>query len=208
MYNQYHNRKGKLAPDAEMWKALKNGKGLNEILEKFYTLVYEDKKLSTFFVGVTKTRAVEKQHSFLRSIFTGEKCYFGDHPKKAHAWMVISDELFDHREQLMESCLIEYGLSDELISRWRGIEEIFRKVIVKSTPQDITVGNIKKPSEGYVAENIDVDCICDECSNEIKANTKVMMHIRTGKLYCDICEKELDMTVYVRKNDTQYEVAS
>lgn len=206
MYKHYHKRKGKLAPDAEMWEALKNGKGLNEILHKFYTLVYDDKELSPFFIGTTKNRSIEKQYTFLKSIFTGEKCYFGDHPKKSHAWMVISDELFDYREKILVSCLIEYGLSAELVARWRSMEGIFRKAIVKLAPQDITVGNIKKPSEGYVLENMEMDCICDKCSNEVKANTKAMMHIRTGKLYCNICEKDFDMAIYVRNAEAQYEL--
>ena len=188
-----------------MWKALKEGEGLNEILDNFYSRVYKDERLSFFFVDVTKKRAVEKQHSFLRSVFTGEKCYFGDHPKKAHNWMVISDELFDYREQLMEACLIEYGLTDELIQRWRSVEEIFRKVIVKSQPQDISIGDIKKPSEGYIAESISMDSLCDMCQCEIMANTKVIMHIRTGKIYCDKCEEELDTTIYVMKNNREYE---
>ena len=206
MYKQYHKRKGKLAPDPEMWKALKEGDGLNEILDNFYTQVYADERLSVFFTDVTKQRAIEKQHSFLRSIFTGEKCYFGDHPKKSHSWMVISDELFDYREAIMETCLVEYGLPDILIKRWRDIEEIFRKVIVKSRPLDITIGDIKKPSEGYIAENIGMDTLCDSCQGEIKAAANVTMHIRTGKVYCVQCEKDLDKTFYVKKNDREYEL--
>lgn len=205
MYQHYHKRKGKLAPDIEMWKALKDGDGLNEILDNFYSRVYQDERLANFFTDVTKQRAIEKQHSFLRSIFTGEKCYFGDHPKKAHNWMVISDELFDYREKIMEACLIEYGLAAELICRWRDVEEIFRKVIVKSKPLDVNIGDIKRPTEGYIAEVIEVDSICDTCQSEIKARSNVMMHIRTGKIYCQQCEKGLDKTIYVRKNDREYE---
>jgi truncated hemoglobin YjbI len=189
-----------------MWEALKEGDGLNEILDNFYTKVYLDERLSPFFIDVTKKRAIEKQHSFLRSIFTGEKCYFGEHPKKAHNWMVISDELFDYREKIMESCLIEYGLDEELIRRWRELEEIFRKVIVKQKPLDVSIGNIKRPTEGYVAEVIEVDSLCDMCQSEVKADSKVTMHIRTGKIYCDKCEKELDKTIYVRKNNREYEL--
>lgn len=205
MYQQHHNRKGKLAPDTEMWEALKDGEGLNEILNNFYTKVYQDEKLSGFFSEVTIDRSIEKQHSFLRSVFTGEKCYFGDHPKKAHSWMVISDDLFNYREHIMEKCLVEYGLADDLIKRWRDVEEIFRKVIVKSEPRDISVGDIKKPSEGYIVEKLDVDTICDNCFCEIKAVKNVITHIRTGKIYCDDCEKNLDMTLYIRKNNGKYE---
>jgi len=187
MYNYFHNRKGVLAPDKALWDALNEETGLREILTNFYTKVYTDPKLSGFFEGVTRERAIEKQFSFLKSIFTGEKCYFGDHPKTAHHWMVISDELFDYRENLMEQCLREYGLSDDLISRWRKVEEVFRSAIVKSKPFELSYGGIKRPVEGYFKEKIDVGTLCDICSGEIGSGDEVICHVRTGKLYCVSC---------------------
>lgn len=191
MYQHFHKRKGKLAPDEQMWKALDHGRGLREILEDFYSRIYTDERLSGFFVDVTQERAIEKQYSFLRSIFTGEKCYFGDHPKKAHHWMVISEELFDYREQIMEQCLRRYGLSESLVQRWLAVEEVFRKVIVKSQPQDLYVAGRRIPAEGYVTERLDLDTVCDKCNNEVYANTPVISHARTGKVYCSACAQDI-----------------
>lgn len=187
MYNNFHKRKGVLAPDKALWDALNQDTGLREILTNFYAKVYTDPKLSVFFEGVTRERAIEKQFSFLKSIFTGEKCYFGDHPKTAHHWMVISDELFDYRENLMEKSLREYGLEEYLVSRWRSVEEVFRGAIVKSEPFELNYGGIRRPVVGYFKEKVEVGTLCDSCAGEVEAGAEVVCHVRTGKLYCVSC---------------------
>lgn len=187
MYKHYHNRKGLLAPDTEMWHALEEGRLLRAILTDFYNQVYADAMLSPFFAGVTVDRIIDKQFSFLRSIFTGEKCYFGDHPKNAHHWMVISDELFDHREALLENTIRNYGLPEHLVQRWRNIESVFRKVIVKDRPVPRKIGNTEIPLDGYNSLILEVSSLCDCCGMEIPCGAVGYYHRRTGKLNCVAC---------------------
>ena len=70
-----------------------------------------------FFVGVTQQRLREKQYSFLRSLMLGTRDYLGQRPKNAHHWMVISDDLFDYRLELMASCMRAHGIGEALIQR-------------------------------------------------------------------------------------------
>jgi len=182
-----HFRQGALAPDEEMWRALGEGRLLETILKDFYSRVYADDRLAPFFEDVRIERAIDKQFTFLKSVFTGERCYFGEHPKKAHHWMVISNELFDYREQLMEDCLRRAGLADHLIKRWRALEEVFRKSIVKSTPAPRRVGGRLIPAEGYSEAVMDLATLCDACEAEITEGTRVSYHVRTGKVYCEPC---------------------
>lgn len=192
MYKHYHNRKGLLAPDIEMWQALDEGRLLRDILSDFYCQVYADSRLSPFFDGVSIERAIDKQFSFLRSIFTGEKCYFGDHPKNAHHWMVISDTLFDYRETLMENTLRKYGLGEYLVQRWRNIEEVFRRSIVKDHPLPRKIDGLALPFEGYSPLILEVSSLCDFCGTELPSSTLGYYHRRTGKLYCRDCYNRLD----------------
>jgi len=187
MYKHYHNRKGLLAPDPEMWQALEDGRLLRNILSDFYTQVFSDPALSPFFANVTIDRLIDKQYSFLRSIFTGEKCYFGDHPKNAHHWMVISDELFDHREALLDSAIRKYSLPEHLIQRWHSIEAVFRKAIVKDRPMPRKIGTIELPLDGYNSITLDVSSLCDSCGFEILSGAVAYYHRRTGKLNCTKC---------------------
>lgn len=192
MYKHFHKRTGLLAPDPEMWQALQQGQLLRSILTEFYTQVYADEALSPFFTSVTIDRIIDKQYSFLRSIFTGEKCYFGDHPKNAHHWMVISDELFDYREAMMENTIRKYDLPEHLIRRWLEIEAIFRRVIVKDKPIPRKVGNLELPLDGYSSINLEVSSICDSCNVEIPCGTLGYYHRRTGKLTCAKCHAQTE----------------
>jgi len=173
--------------DADMWSALRGGELLHEILADFYTRVYADPRLSPYFARVTKQRLIEKQFLFLRQHFTGEKVYFGDRPRNAHHWMVISNELFDHREALMRDCLRRRGLADHLIERFLAFEESFRADIVKSEPWKKIVAGVELPVDGFGEIELASGSLCDGCGAEVAAGVSVRYHLRLGTLYCPAC---------------------
>jgi NAD(P)H-flavin reductase/ferredoxin/truncated hemoglobin YjbI len=177
-------------PDLALWEALEGGLLLSKILNEFYTLVYDDPMLSPFFHGVTKQRAVEKQYAFINQVLTGEKVYFGDRPRNAHHWMVISNEMFDYRENIMKGCLKRAGLSDEMIRRWMAMEESYRKMMVKSRPWPKIVNGIRYPLDGFEELEITVGSICDSCSKEILPGDIVNYHVRLGTIYCENCQNK------------------
>lgn len=197
MYKHFHKRTGVLAPNAEMWHSLQQGRLLRQILSDFYEQVYADPYLSPFFTEVSIERAIDKQYSFLRSIFTGEKSYFGDHPKNAHHWMVISDELFDYRENLLVTTLRKHNLPEHLIQLWRNLDEVFRRAIVKDSPIPRRIGEFELPLEGYCSITLEVSSLCDGCGAEIANGTIAYYHQRTGKLNCSPCQRQTDNTEQV-----------
>ncbi len=179
-------RSGAVA-DTDMWAALDNGELLHKILADFYTRVYEDPRLSPFFAGVTRQRLIEKQYLFLRQHFTGEKIYFGHRPRNAHHWMVISDELFDHRESLMRDCLRRHGLAESLVERFLAYENSFRRDIVKREPWNKIVDGVEIPAEGFGVIELDSGSLCDSCGAEVAAGSRVRYHVRLGTIYCPVC---------------------
>ncbi len=183
-------RKGDLAPNPEMWAALNDGQLLNEILDDFYEQVFTDEKLAHFFKDSTQQRAKEKQYLFLKGIFTGEKCYFGERPRNAHHWMVISNELFDYREKLIEETLRKHHLAEPLIKQWIAVDEIYRKQIVKTEAFGKKVGGIEIPAEGYDVDTLTVGSMCDGCEAELAAGSSITYHVRTGKVFCKNCTPE------------------
>ena len=174
-------------PDPEMWEALEYGKKLNRILKDFYEIVYQDPRLSPFFENSTKQRSIEKQFTFMRRLFSGEKVYFGDRPRNAHHWMVISNELFDYRESIMVTCLRKHGLPEKLIERWFVLENSFRSDIVKDKPWNKIIDGVEIPVEGYEETVLDIGSLCDSCHQEIDSGTLVRYHIRLGLIYCPAC---------------------
>ncbi|WP_455388570.1 FAD-binding oxidoreductase [Petrachloros mirabilis] len=173
--------------DAETWQALGEGKLLKEILTDFYTRVFEDPVLAPYFRGVTKERLIGQVYSFMRDSFSGEREYFGARPRAAHHWMVISDEIFDHREALMVKCLEEHGLSENLINRWCKFEETFRKDIVKSVPWKLVLDGIEQPLDGFGEMVLTLGSTCDGCNRSIQPGEKVRYHLRIGLTYCREC---------------------
>lgn len=176
-----------LEPDPQLWAALGEGVLLRQILEEFYGIVFEDERLAPFFHQVTKERAIDKQYSFLKDVFSGSGEYFGLRPYNAHHWMVISDELFDYREALFEGCLRRAGLEDELVRRWNALHERFRSDIVKSKARGLYYDGREHPVQGYSDEVLTVGSVCDGCATEMPEGSIGRMQLRTGKLYCVTC---------------------
>lgn len=176
-----------LAPDMELWHALRDGELLQQILAEFYTRVYADTQLSPFFVGVTRQRLIEKQYSFLQQHICGVKVYFGNRPRNAHHWMVISDELFDHREAIMLDCLQQYGVSKKFIERFMAYENHFRKDIVKTRPWNKVVNGVEMPLEGFGELALTAGSMCDSCGDAIDTGVVVRYHLRLGTVYCPAC---------------------
>lgn len=173
--------------DPELWRALGEGTRLREILEDFYARVFEDEVLAPYFRGVTRERLVGQVFSFMRDALTGERQYFGMQPRTAHHWMVISDEIFDHREALMEDTLRRHGLSEPLVQRWRLLEESFRGDVVKEVPWPLVLDGVEMPLEGFGEADLEVGTMCDGCGRAIEAGEHVRYHLRLGSTYCRGC---------------------
>lgn len=184
---QQHRRVGDLEPDPEMWAALDEGRLLKVILKDFYDRVFEDERLAPFFEGVNKPHVIDKQYSFLMQIFTGEDVYFGDRPRNAHHWMVISDELFDYREDVFIEVARGHGIAEHLLVRWRGVHECFRKQIVKDKARPKKIKGVEIPFEGYGELELQVGSLCDGCGAEISPGDLVRYHNRTGRTFCNMC---------------------
>ncbi len=178
-------------PDPEMWLALENGKLLTEILTLFYDQVYLDAILSPYFTGVTKERLIEKVYSFHYQMFTGEKVFFGERPRNTHHWMVITDDIFEHRETLMENTLREFHLSEHLIERWMKYENIYRADIVKTKPINKILFGEEIPYEGFDTLIMEFSSLCDCCDSEINIGDKVQYHTRMGTVSCSKCNSDV-----------------
>lgn len=177
------------APAPDMWVALENGKLLTEILTEFYNRAFKDVLLAPFFHKVTKQRLIEKQYAFTRDLLTGTQDYFGELPFNSHHWMIISDELFDHRERLFFKVVSQFDLSEKLVNEWAALNEIFRREIVKSTSRGQMIDGKEHFHKTSVIEEIFVDSVCDGCHQEILTGEFALVHARTGELFCQTCNK-------------------
>lgn len=176
-----------IKPDAELWSALGNGDTLTEILQEFYTQVFEDPRLEPFFRKVTKARLIEKQYAFLADLFTGQRLYFGERPFNSHHWMIISDELFDYRERMFFAIVERHGIAPRLMRRWAALHETFRREIVKSAMRGQWIEGREVTKPLYTDEVMTVATLCDGCQEEVQAGETVRHYLRTGEIFCTRC---------------------
>lgn len=174
-------------PDAEMWAALDEGRLMMAILTTFYTWVFADDILYPYFANVTQQRVIEKVYSFHYQMFTGEKVFFGERPRNAHHWMVISDDIFEHRQQLMQQALEQHGLAQHLVQRWLAYEENYRNEIVKAQPISKILFGEEVAYEGFESLVMEFSTLCDSCESEIDVGDTVRYHTRLGIVYCKHC---------------------
>lgn len=177
-------------PNPALWEALERGPLLRAILTDFYGQVYADPALAPFFAHTTMEWAIDHQFAFLAQAFGGERLFFGDRPRNAHHWMVISDALFDYREALMAATLRKHGLAEAHIGYWLSFEERFRSHIVKSAPFPKKRRGVALPLEGFGTVTMDDGGLCDGCGGIVEKGATVVYHLRTGKAYCQACKAD------------------
>lgn len=170
-----------------VWDALERGPKLSAILTTFYDRVYQDARLAPFFHKVTKRRAIEQQFAFLADLFRGERKYFGLKPFNAHHWMVISDALFDYREEMLEACMREHGLPEPVIRAWGAMQERFRRDIVKASARGLVLDGVEQPLQPAESVTVEFAGLCDGCQAEMNVGDAATYVHRTGQLYCASC---------------------
>ena len=176
------------ATNPGLWAVLEEDNRLARILDSFYDRVFEDPIMSPYFHNSTKQRSKEKVFSFYKRLFSGEPCFFGDRPRNSHHWMVIPNEVYDHRLDLLIAAMREHDLPESWIPVWLEYEEYYRQDIVKTEPRGRRIGGVVQPVSGLDYEELLVGALCDSCQQVLEPGTRVLYHLRTGHIYCPQCE--------------------
>ncbi len=176
-------------PDPSLWTALDNGRVLMDVLKAFYPKLYADPVIAPFFENVTINRIIEKQYNFLYQAITGEKVFFGERPRNSHHWMVITDDIFDHREAILKATLDEFDVDADTQRKLLAIERAYKDDIVKEKPWPKILFGKPVDTERFEALTMDAADLCDGCGAEVDAGEQVLYHTRTGKVYCSRCRQ-------------------
>ena len=117
----------------DLYNELTDKNIIRKINDRFYEKVYEHPWLSQFFAAVEQDFISAQQSDFIVGAIGGPKLFSGRLPSNAHPHMLITDELFDLREQLLIEAMNEIGAPEKLQAAWLRIDESFRRVIVKKS---------------------------------------------------------------------------
>jgi hemoglobin len=122
--------------DDELFKIVAK---INEI---FYEKVYEDEWLVQIFGAVDIELISSQQTDFIVGALGGPKKYCGRSPKDAHPHIFIQEDMWLLRENYLMEAFKEVNAPDWMIAKWIGIDNAFKKAILKKNPSDC-VGRYK-----------------------------------------------------------------
>ena len=104
--------------------------GILKVAKIFYDKVYAHPWIGKYFEKIPQGHIENQQTDFMSGALNGPKVFCGRLPNDAHPHMIISDELFDLRNQLLLESLDEAGIDEDMKKFWLAIDESFRSRIV------------------------------------------------------------------------------
>jgi len=109
---------------------------LIKINKIFYDKVYKDPWLKLYFEQIPQQHIEDQQVDFMQKILGGQNLYVGKAPPAAHMHIFVSEELFDLRQKLLNEAFVEARAHPKMVEKWLAIDESFKKIIVKKSPED------------------------------------------------------------------------
>lgn len=127
-----------MAIDKTLYDRL-GGKGTFIKVHKiFYDRVYVHDWLSKYFTDKPQEVLENQQTDFMVQLMGGPKIYGGKAPKFAHQHMVITEELFELRAQMLSDAIRDAGVPDDLRKEWLAADAVLKKSIVKKSADECT----------------------------------------------------------------------
>ena len=125
-----------MAIDKTLYERL-GGKATYEKVHKiFYDKAYAHPWLSKYFTDKPQEVLESQQTDFMIQLMGGPKAYGGKAPKFAHQHMMISEELFELRAQMLSDSIKEAGIADNLREEWLAADATFKRALVKNSVAD------------------------------------------------------------------------
>jgi len=106
---------------------------LENVHQRFYDKIYAHAWIGQFFQGIDQKHIESQQTDFIAMLFGGPKSYSGRMPVDAHEHIMIDDEIFALRTELLLESLTESGIGPAEIEDWLRIDGAFKKVLIKKS---------------------------------------------------------------------------
>lgn len=115
--------------------------GGRPILEKvhklFYDKAYEHPWMKKFFADIDQQHIEDQQSDFMSKALGGPSKYSGALPIAAHKHMLLTDEIFEIRHQMLKESIIEAGVDEESMKKWLDIDRSFKGAIIKKSASEL-----------------------------------------------------------------------
>jgi truncated hemoglobin YjbI len=106
---------------------------LMKVSKVFYDKIYVHPWLKNYFKNTKQSTIESQQVDFMTGALGGPKIYCGRNPTDAHVHILITEELFQLRKQLLIEALDETKAPLELKERWLKVDEAFKSAMLKKS---------------------------------------------------------------------------
>lgn len=125
-----------MAIDKTLYDRLGGKNTLIHVHKIFYDKVYAHQWLRKYFTDKPQEILEKQQTDFMAQLMGGPKAYSGKAPKFAHRHMVITEELFDLRAQLLSDSIKQAGINDSLRREWIAADATFKRALIKTSEEE------------------------------------------------------------------------
>lgn len=109
---------------------------IDRVHEIFYEKLYSHPWIGKYFSRINKEHISKQQSDFMGMLFGGPRIFSGRMPIDAHMHMMITEDLFALRHQLLEQSLEEAMIAEPEKTEWLAIDSAFKKVLIKKNLDD------------------------------------------------------------------------
>ncbi len=99
----------------------------------FYDKVYKHPWIKKYFEKIPQQHIEDQQVDFMQKVLGGENLYVGKAPPAAHVHIMINEEIFQVRKQLLEEAFVEANAKQELVDKWLALDNSFKRVLFKDS---------------------------------------------------------------------------
>jgi truncated hemoglobin YjbI len=117
----------------ETFEKMGGRKSLILINKIFYDKVYKHPWLKLYFQEIPQQHIEDQQVDFMQKVLGGENLYVGKAPPAAHMHILINEEIFQVRKNLLVEAFHEAQAKKEMIDKWLALDDSFKRVIFKDS---------------------------------------------------------------------------
>ncbi|MFO7602677.1 MAG: group 1 truncated hemoglobin [Gammaproteobacteria bacterium] len=138
--------------DTTLFERLGGLETLRKVHKIFYDKLFAHPWLKQFFVEHPQEIFENQQTTFMAGLMGGPKIYAGKTPKMAHQNILITEELFETRNEILSQAIRQAGVPDALREEWLAVDRTLKRALVKASVEDCRtmfagqrIYNIPKP---------------------------------------------------------------
>jgi hemoglobin len=109
---------------------------IEKVSHQFYELVYQDEWFKNIFKVIKQEIITSQQIDFMVGAFGGPKRYSGRMPQDAHPHIFINEDIWEHREYLLNRAFEKVDCPAEIRTKWLKIENAFKRQIIMTDPSE------------------------------------------------------------------------